>query len=179
MPKHTVSPRAKRLWQRLIEWYGARITEQFGEVPPEDWCATIDGVDNETVKRGLTIIRTKYMVYPPTLPQFDDAMAPAKTAKGAREPTVQERLCAYVARSYGDMLTPKQLAMPWTYIGKRFTAQDGGGKTTEDHGFEITGVVIAADGDSQGYRVMVVDMDSAAVDWGHPDPQANSAANSP
>jgi hypothetical protein len=33
---------------------------------------------------------------------------------------------------------------------------------------EISGVVIDADGDSQGYRIMVVDMEAASVDWGHP-----------
>ncbi len=170
MPKiTTITPRAKRVWQRLVEWYGTRIIEQYGDAPPEDWRSTIDGADNETIKRGLAIIRSKYLAHPPTLPQFGEAMAPSKKSKGPREITVQEKLCAYISRDYADMLTPKQMRGPWTYIGKQFAAPGADGKLIENHGVEITGVVIDADGDERGYRVMVADMEAAAIDWGRPD----------
>lgn len=55
-----------------------------------------------------------------------------------------ELLCDYVMRGYGRRLTAKQLRGPWTYIGTK----NG----------EISGVVIDADGDSAGHRVMLVDL---------------------
>lgn len=55
-----------------------------------------------------------------------------------------ERLCDFIICEYGRRLTVKQLRGPWTYIG------------TENG--EISGVVIAADGASTGYRVMLADM---------------------
>lgn len=170
MPKSTaISPRAKKMWQRLIEWYGTRIIEQYGEAPPPDWVEAVDAVDNDVIRRGLTTIRSKYVAHPPTFPQFAEAIAPAKRANGVKESTVADQLCAYVSRCYGDMLTPKQLRGPWTYIGKTM------------EGFsEITGVVVDPDGDSQGYRIMVADMVAAAVDWGHPQvPAVESYAEEP
>jgi hypothetical protein len=48
-------------------------------------------------------------------------------------------------------LTPvQQLSMSWKYLYR------GNPRTGE--GLETTGVVIAADGDAPGYRVMVMDM---------------------
>jgi hypothetical protein len=47
-------------------------------------------------------------------------------------------------RLYGRRLTPKQIRDPWTYIG----TPNG----------EISGVVIASDGDRPGFRVMLVDL---------------------
>ena len=174
MPKNPISSRAKRFWQRLIEWYGTRVIEQYGDAPPEDWCAVIDGADNDQVKRGLAIIRSKYAAHPPTFPQFDEAMTPPKTDRGPRVTTIEERLCAFATHNYWDMLTEKQQRGPWTYIGKFFAATGLDGKTHENHGVETTGVVIDADGDSRGYRIMVADMQAAAIDWGHPDPPGDS-----
>lgn len=156
--KREVSKRAERCWQRLTEWYGVRLTESYGVLMPPDWCEIVDRVDNPTIVRGLITIRTKYVAHPPTLPQFEQAMAPVKSATGKHEPNISELLCEYVMKIYGNRLTAKQLRGPWHYIGKKFAAQDHTGKTVEGHGIEITGVVIDADGDAPGYRVMVEDM---------------------
>lgn len=145
MPKpKDITPRAKRVWQRLIEWYGARIVEQYGESPPDDWRDVIDAADNDTVKRGLGLIRTRYVQHPPTLPQFDQAMQPQVVAKG---PTAGVRLVAFAVREYGRRMTPRQISQPWTHIG-------GAGGT------DSTGLVIPADGDSPGYRIMLADIDA-------------------
>lgn len=56
-----------------------------------------------------------------------------------------EKLCAFVMREYGKRLTAKQLRGPWTAIGTRSG--------------EISGVVVAADGEKPGYRVMLADME--------------------
>jgi len=174
VPK-TISPRAKRLWQRLIEWYGTRIIEQYGDAPPEDWSAVIDGVDNDQVKRGLGIIRSKHAAHPPTFPQFAEAMTPPKVEQGPRVTTIEERLCKFAAYNYWDMLTAKQRRGPWTYIGKFFAATGMDGKTHENHGVQTTGVVIDADGDSPGYRIMVNDMTISELDWDHPQPPGGNS----
>lgn len=155
MPKApAISARAKRAWQRLMEWYGTRMAEQYGDSPPPDWCEVIDSIDNDAVKRGLSILRSRFIQHPPTLPQFDQAMRPAGAAQDGG-PNPAEKLCAQVMRSYGRRLSRKQIREPWTYLAK----PDG----------EITGVVIAADGDHPGYRLMVDDM--AAPDF-KPQPPA-------
>jgi hypothetical protein len=157
VPKSIVSARAKRVWQRLAEWYGSRFIEQYGEAPPEDWSATIDRADNETVKRGLAVIRSKHPAHPPTFPEFDQAMAPVRST-GVRTVSVTDQLCAFVMRRYGSRLTPTQVRGPWVYIGHTFDAVDLTQKLTADHGIEFTGVVIAADGEQPGYRITVNDM---------------------
>jgi hypothetical protein len=145
VPKPQTSPRSKRVWKRLIEWYGTRIIEQYGEAPPDDWREIIDDIDNTQVKRGLSIIRSRFIQHPPTLPQFDQAMRPSGTEQKTG-PNPAERLCAHVMRNYGRRMSAKQIRGPWTYVGR----PDG----------EITGVVIDADGDHAGYRVMLEDLDA-------------------
>jgi hypothetical protein len=158
VPK-SISARAKRVWQRLVEWYGVRLVEQYGESPPDDWCETVDAATDEAVKRGLSIIRAKYAAHPPTYPQFEEAMAPVKAAPSSGyKPNTCEKLSAYIMREHGMRMTPRQIRGPWTYIGRTFDAEDARGKMVKDHGYEITGVIIDADGDLPGYRVMVTDM---------------------
>ena len=142
MPKATISPRAKRLWERLIQWYGARLVDQYGDAPPPDWCDVVDRIDNDGVKRGLSIIRNRYVQHPPTLPQFEQAMKPDTTF--CTGPNAAARLSAHVMLHYGRRLTTKQISRAWTYIGD----STGG----------IAGVVIDADGDHCGYRVMLADL---------------------
>lgn len=131
------------MWQRLQEWYGARLIESYGEDIPADWAKVIDGIDNDAVKKGLSRIRTRYVQHPPTLPQFEQVMQPDTSAP--RGPSATERLCRHVMRHYGGRLTAKQIRGPWTYIGS----------PTGEHG----GVVIDPDGDHPGYRVMLADTD--------------------
>lgn len=139
--KPDTSPRAKRFWLRMIEWYGVRMAEQFGDEPPEDWCRLIDESDNAAVKRALSIIRAQYVQHPPTLPQLDAALRPPIRVTG---PSTADKLCAYVMRTRGHRLTARQIRTPWHYLG-----------TMEG---EITGVVIDADGEHPGFRVTVADM---------------------
>lgn len=162
MPKSAISSRAKRVWQRLREWYGARLGEQYGELPPEDWCKVVDRSDNDAVKRALSIIRSKYLDHPPTFPQFEQAFAPAVQAERDGGPTVQERLCAYVMRHHARRLTAKQIRGPWSYTHKRAQWVDDlvrGKGVNRDELAECTGVIVPADGESAGLRVTVEDME--------------------
>lgn len=140
-----ISARSRRVWQRLTEWYGTRMVEQYGEVPPSDWCEVVDDSDNESVRRGLAHIRVRFPQHPPTLPQFEQVMRPVQVSRG---PTVADRLCEHVMREHGGSLTPTQIRSPWTYLG----APEG-----------IIGVIVPADGERPGYRVMVADL--GAPDW--------------
>jgi hypothetical protein len=146
----TPSARAARVWQRLTEWYGVRLAESYGATIPADWAEVVNDVDNDTVKRGLAIIRARYVQHPPTLPQFDQAMRPLGNMQKLG-PSPSERLCAHIMKQHGDKLTLRQRARPWTYIGTPAG--------------EISGVVIDADGTAPGYRVMLADIDGGQQDW--------------
>lgn len=144
MPKPEISARAKKFWARMREWYGVRVVEQYGDTPPDDWRRIIDSTDNETVKRGLAIIRSRYFDHPPTFPQFEQAMRPAAMVN--QGPSPGDLLCAYVMKTYGSKLTAKQIREPWTYFGSAAG--------------EIAGVSIPADGDSPAVRATLLDVQS-------------------
>lgn len=146
MPEHKVSARAKRVWQRFMEWYGARFADQYGEIPSADWCQAIDEATNDEVKLALSKSRMQYLQYPPTLPQFEQLLKPARVLTG---PSMADRLCHFAMRQLGASLTPTQIREPWTYLG---SPNEG-----------ITGVVIPADGDAPSHRVMVADMHAEAA----------------
>ena len=139
-----ISKRSKVMWTRLVEWYGARLIEQYGDSPPADWRRIIDNTDHETIKRGLSIIRNRYLDHPPTLPQFEQAMRPAAMVN--QGPSPGDVLCAYVMKTHGSRLTAKQLRESWTYFGSAAG--------------EISGVSIPADGDSAAVRVTLLDVQS-------------------
>lgn len=151
------SQRAQRVWDRLSQWYGARLAEQYGDTPPPDWCEVIDDADNDTVKLVLAQIREKHTTHPPTFPEFDALFAKAKRPVAASTgPTIKEQLADFVLKHRA--LTREQLRMPWTFLGRQFDAPGPDGKMRHNWGVEITGVVVPADGDALGYRVMVADM---------------------
>lgn len=159
-PKHRISPRAKRVWARLGEWYGTKLAEQYGPFPPEDWCEVVDRNDNEDIKRGLNLIRSEFMSWPPTLPQFESAIRPADHSHANHGPTIPEQLTDYVLKTY--RLTVAQQRLPWAFIGRTFDAPGQDGKMRSHWGVEYTGVIVPADGDAPGYRVMVEDMQLGA-----------------
>jgi len=139
-----ISARAKRVWQRLEEWYGARLLESYGKDMPHDWSRLVDSTDNDTVKRGLAIIRSRYFDHPPTFPQFEQALRPAAMVN--QGPSPGDILCAFVMKTYGSRLTAKQIRETWTYFGTPAG--------------EITGVIVPADGDSPSMRVTMLDVQS-------------------
>jgi hypothetical protein len=150
------------VWKRLTEWYGTRLAEQYGETPPPDWCEVVDDSDNNTVTLALSQIKHKHTIHPPTFPEFDALFAKAKApAPGQSGPTIQDRLCDFVLQHRS--LTPNQIRLPWKYIGREFDAPGLDGKMRHNHGVEITGVIVPADGDHPGYRVMLADLQLEAA----------------
>jgi hypothetical protein len=141
---------AKQVWRKLAAWYGADVIERkFGAEIPQDWAAAIDGIDDDKLEGVLADVRIKHPTWPPGLPEFEQLIKAANRPVYQEGPTITDRLDAYVLRT--RRLTPvQQLSMSWKYLYR------GNPRTGE--GLETTGVVIAADGDAPGYRVMVMDM---------------------
>lgn len=156
MADRNPSKRAARVWQRMIEWYGARFTDQYGTLPTEDWCEVVDDASNDTVKLVLSEVRAKHTAHPPTFPEFEQIFARVRTPTASAGPTNSQRLAAYLIANYP--LTAEQLRKPWQYIGQLFDAPDVSGKMVSNHGANITGVIVPADGDAPGYRVMLADL---------------------
>lgn len=152
-----VSARARRVWQRLGEWYGARLSEQFGPEPPHDWCRLVDRSSNTDIQRALATVRSKHVSHPPTLPEFDLALQPQ--APPHREPnaaTVQERLVAYIVKRHHP-LSKEQLIAQWTFLYERAQWVDAL-KRNRDERAACVGVYIPATHDRHAMRVMVSDM---------------------
>lgn len=158
-PNYTITRRARGLWTRFSEWYGAaEMSKQFGSMPPRDWCEAIDSIpDRNAMGRVLGTVRMKHPTFPPKFPEFDAIVTDCTQLKAvAAGPTPQERLKDWVLRN--KSLTRNQLWMPWTYIGRYFDAPGRDGKMTKNFGIEVTGVVVPADGEQPGYRVMLEDV---------------------
>jgi hypothetical protein len=152
------STRAQRFWDRLVSWYGSRLTDQYGIEPKGDWCALIDAHSNDTVGAALNEIKTQHSHHPPSFPEVDAIFAKLRPQALSNGPGRVEQLHDFAVKRYGAQLTRWQLCAPWTYLTKFFDAPDSSGKIRSKHGVEITGLVIPADGDSPGIRVMVEDM---------------------
>jgi hypothetical protein len=149
-----VSSRAIEAWKRFAAWYGADTLERkYGLKPPEDWCEIFDSLDRDQLARVLADVRVKFPTWMPGLGEFEQLVREIRKPVPMRGPTVQEQLTSYVLRNY--RLTFNQTRGPWRWLGT--------GNQWTGEGFAITGVVIPADGDAPGYRVMVVDMQSEAA----------------
>lgn len=163
-PEYAISKRAHGVWRKFSQWYGGDVMgRHFGELPPREWCEVIDSIrTRQQMEAILADVRAQHVTFPPRFPEFDAIVSRHAKAQQQRSgPSPAERLGDYVLRRYGSLLTPTQLRRPWTYIGRSFDAPTASGKMVSGHGIEITGVIVPADGDAPGYRVMIEDMDVA------------------
>lgn len=141
-----VSARAKRFWDKLRDWYGTSLTDQYGMTPPADWCAVVDGATNDVMRAAMSEIRAKHVTFPPKFPEFDAIVSRLKRP-AIQQPSVAAQLADYVLRT--KKLSGYQLHMPWRYLH-------------DADGF-VCGVEVPAYEDAPGYRVMVADMEAAAA----------------
>lgn len=162
MPEYTISKRVRGVWKKFSDWYGAdNIAKNFGSIPTEEWCNAIDQIQSrDSMTKILADIRLKHTTFPPRFPEFEAivraATLPAHRAAG---PSMQDVLTSYVLKH--KRLTFAQVNRPWKFIGRSFDAPDANGKMRANHGVEIIGVEVPADGDAPGHRVMVEDMQLA------------------
>lgn len=62
--------RADRVWLRLAEIYGHRLTSAFGDKPPQPWIAGIAQLTSEQIRTALGRCIADKLAWPPTLPEF-------------------------------------------------------------------------------------------------------------
>lgn len=141
-----VSARSKRFWDKLRDWYGTSLTDQYGLTPPPDWCEIVDGASNEVMRAAMSEIRHKHVTFPPRLPEFDAIVMRLKRPTFNSQPSTAALLAKFVLRT--KKLRGYQLHMPWRYLH-------------DADGF-VVGVEIPPDGETPGYRVMVNDMQPVA-----------------
>jgi hypothetical protein len=153
------SKQAQDTWKRFAAWYGTDALERkFGLAVPVDWADAIEGLDREQLAIVMAETKQKFPTWMPGLPEFETLVAQVrKPAIQDTGPSAQEQLVRFVILNRS--LTGNQLRMPWDYLVERFDAVPHGGKNmVHNHGIRIIGVVIPADGDHPGYRVMLADM---------------------
>ena len=154
-----ISARARRVWDRLIGWYGTRVADTYGEDPPRDWCRMIDRVNDNDVKRALSIVRTKHPSHPPTLPEFESALRPpAPQYRDPHEPSPQELLVRHVMKHC--RLTARQVIARWTFLYERvqWTGKQG---EPRDELAKCVGVWIPSDGEVPGFKVPMDEVSTA------------------
>lgn len=148
LPDYTITRRARDVWKKFMDWYGAdTIVKQFGAIPSREWCEAIDGIrSRDEMSRILGGVRAGHVTFPPRLPEFEAIVAKCcKRLVESDGPTMQERLTEYVLRT--KTLSKVQLARPWLFLYAR-----------SPEGRIVTGVVVPADGDWSGHRVMSTDL---------------------
>lgn len=112
-PKHRISARAKRMWDRLQNWYGDAL-DQYGPHAPEDWCESIDSLpDLEAERAVLAEIRANHPTFPPRFPEFDAICAHARSPRPGAVigDSLHQRLCDYALRAHSGL----QAWKPWSY----------------------------------------------------------------
>lgn len=159
------SHKARSFWKRLIGHYGAPAVEQkFGLDPPPDWCSAIDRMEQPHIERALSICKTQYPNYVPTLGQFAQAARPPERPLAGKGPSLLEQLqkfvaCRYHPRNGVHPVTDKQFTLTWINKFRDVRQFDSEGR-------EITVPQIAAieipqrDG-VRGYLITVEDMQMA------------------
>lgn len=115
MPQPRISRRAAKVWDRLRQWYGARLAEQYGDVPPPDWCDVVDRTDDERLDAALSHVRHQTPVHPPTLGQLEDAIPKRDT--GNHGPSKPQRLSDLMFREHGAAMCRHQFSRPLSYFG--------------------------------------------------------------
>lgn len=149
------SQRAKGVWRRLAEFYGARLADQFGAEPPPEWCKVIDRTDPERLEKGLMAVRRDHLQHPPSLPQFEACIPRRKF--GTADLSVPDRLAAHARATLN--LCEHQVSKPWSFFGQR--TDDG----SRDGAIDTRGVVIpacrggtCANNPRPSHRVTVMDL---------------------
>jgi hypothetical protein len=148
------SVRSTRFWKRLIQSYGARLSDQYGPTCPEDWCAVIDRADDERLASALITIRRDHLQFPPTLGQFEAAIPQRKLHGGD---SVPDRLALHARNRLS--LCEHQTCASWSYFGKVgeewYEPWKENRKTYETHGVVIPSCSTCG---KSSFRVTVQDL---------------------
>jgi len=158
MPNYTITKRVRGVWGKFSDWYGADIiAKHFGAIPPKEWCEEIDSIESrEAMVRVLNDVRSKHPTFPPRFPEFELIVRRSKQPAAENTgPSMQERLSDFVLRHRS--LSRGQLR------GHTFLYR---GNARSGDALQVTGIIVPADGDRPGYRVMVEDMQAESASVG-------------
>jgi len=111
-----ISKRAARTWDRLRQWYGARVAEQYGAVPPLDWCAIIDRTDDERIETALATVRRESPAHPPTLGQLEAAI-PKRDLWSNNQRSQIDQFADFAVSKLTRIMCQHQVAMRWNFFG--------------------------------------------------------------
>ena len=151
-----VNKRAERIWLRLIQAYGSRVAESYGEAMPQPWVEAIAEVSDEQIAYGLRKIVRDTPVHPPTLGQFVAACVDMPQVATNKGPSIQEQLCAYAALQLRSRLHPMQYSLPWTHEYREWL--DDTKPKHQQRCAECIGVVIPEFGDHPESRFTAANM---------------------
>lgn len=141
----------KRIWLRLIQAYGSRVADSYGENMPASWADAVEDFTDQEIDYGIRKCVRDTPIHPPTLGQFIAACADMPQVHTDQGPTIQAQLCAYAALKLFMRLDPKQIAPPWRYLYREWTDE-----TRPKHMqkcAECVGIQIDNGDDSLVYRV--------------------------
>lgn len=149
-----ISRRAARIWKRLLQHYGTRLTDQYDDACPDDWQAVINRHDDRALDVAIVTIRSRYPSQPPTLGEFE-ATIPRRARP--ESDNLVDRLAVHAAASFRMCL--HQRGRPWSYFGRTE-------EVVTERGIErvrvVRGVLIPAcdcdEGGNAGYRLLVRDL---------------------
>jgi hypothetical protein len=149
--------RAAKLWKRLVQSYGARFSDTYGEEPNELWATAIADLSDEQIAYGIRAVQRETPIHPPTLGQFVKACneMPSPRASSDSGPSLQEQLTAYVVITRPSM-DRAQRAAPWTFVYREWL--DPEKPKYQQRCAECSGVLIPAVGPHEGFQVTVLDM---------------------
>ena len=156
--------RAQRVWLRLIQAYGSRVAESYGEEMPRPWADAVEDLSDDQIAYGLRKVVRDTPIHPPTLGQFVAACVDMPQAHTDQGPSIQSQLCAYVMMTQfpihrDSKFTPDQMrqsAEPWTYLYREWIDENRPKHLQKCA--ECTGVLIPSAGDLPGFRVTVAEM---------------------
>lgn len=159
-----ITPRVTRVWDRLRQWYGARLAEQYGDEPPADWCEAVNLANDAAIKLALRGIREKHVQHPPTLPEFEALLRRGAAASArAHSADLRAQLVEHVNRT--RRLSDRQRAQPWNWVVRWFDDPKPSDPTRK--GVEFLGVIVPqCPRDPEQYpahRVMFAELETAQV----------------
>ena len=139
----TLSLRAERVWKRMEQMYGSRLTAMYPRGMPASMAQVIDRVNDNAVISGLAVLAK--LKQPPGTTEFEQAMGsvPAPPIK----PTRTALMIGYIVDT--RPLTAEQRAIPWTWV------QVGG---------LIHSVRVPSDGVANGFTVEMHELDDLTED---------------
>jgi hypothetical protein len=114
-PKHRITDRAQKFWDRLIDWYGASKMSDFGDWPGPDLCKLVDAIrSRDDMGALLSNIRSKHPQWPPTFNEIE-ALVRSLVAPAVDWSKVFAALADHALKT--RKLTPRQqMGIPrWTY----------------------------------------------------------------